>query len=192
MRLKNPAVTTGGAAALALTLTFALGGCSTGGNQPAQGGYSTPSATSTAGSGSNAGSADAVTAIDAVGIAVDHQAGDVVELEADDHRDTPVWEVTVRTADGSGVELYIDRASGDVINETSTRISDDQRETPQLSITDAIEAVLQAEPGTLTHIELERDRGAAVWEAEVRTAAGAEAEITLDATTGDVVKHEID
>lgn len=198
MKRKNSAMTMGGAAALALTLTFALGACSTGGDQPAQTTEPAPAAsqpaaaTSSPSPGTGSGTADTISARDAVGIATDHTPGDVVEVDADDHRGAAVWEVTVRAADGSGTELYIDRASGDVIEEKSTNISDDQRESPSLSVTDAIDAVLAAEPGTLTHIDLDRENGTAVWEADVRTESGSEAEITIDATSGDVLKHEID
>lgn len=199
MKRKNT-VATAGAAAAALTLTLALGACSSGASTPAQSdspAAAKPAATSTASPGNTTPGAttpagDEISPIDAIDAALKHTAGEAVEVEAEDHRGTAVWEVTIRTADGSGVEVSIDRASGDVVADKKTDIDEDQRETPKVSITAAIDAVLAAEPGTLREIKLDSENSTQVWEAEVRATSGDHVEIYLDATTGDVIKHEVD
>ncbi|WP_305987341.1 PepSY domain-containing protein [Roseibium sp. MMSF_3544] len=60
-----------------------------------------------------------------------------------------------------------------------------------LSIEQVSEIALKAQDGTIEAIELEREDGKAVFEVEIRSAAG-EVEVLIDAATGDVISTELD
>ena len=54
----------------------------------------------------------------------------------------------------------------------------------------AIKIALEQVPGTVEEVELEDENGTIVYEIEIRAEDGAEQEVDIDATTGDVVKVE--
>lgn len=56
-----------------------------------------------------------------------------------------------------------------------------------LSIADASTIALAQKAGTITEIELERERGQSVYEVKIRTADGAKAKVIIGAETGEVI-----
>ncbi len=56
-----------------------------------------------------------VTAAEAIGLALAHTPGTIIELDLDTHRGAVVWEVLVRADAGGRFELYIDAATGQVV-----------------------------------------------------------------------------
>lgn len=135
---------------------------------------------------------DGLTFADAIVTATDRVPGFVVGVEADRDGTTPVWEVIVRAEDGSGTELYIDRATGEIIRERSERLSRAQQESAAVTAQEAIDIALAAAPGELIEAELDTERGALVWSIEVRQSARATTEFYIDANTGEILKQEVD
>lgn len=129
------------------------------------------------------GSLDAAGAIAA---ALAHTPGTVVEVDAH----LRMWEVTVLRADGTGVELYIDATSGEIRRQRDKRLMTVQRTAPQVTATEAIGLALAHTPGTIIELDLDTHRGAVVWEVLVSADAGGRFELSIDATTGEVVKSE--
>lgn len=56
-----------------------------------------------------------ITAAEAIGIALAHTPGTIIELDLDTERGAVVWEVLVRADAGGRFELYIDAATGQVV-----------------------------------------------------------------------------
>ncbi|SHI34090.1 Uncharacterized membrane protein YkoI [Tessaracoccus bendigoensis DSM 12906] len=131
------------------------------------------------------GPLDATRAIEA---ALAHSPGAVVEIDAERR----AWEVTVIREDGTGVELTIDAQSGEVTRTRDTRLSLTQSTAPQISATEAIGIALGNTPGEVIELDLDTERGTLVWEVLVRAEAGGRVEIYVDATTGEVLKVEVD
>lgn len=137
----------------------------------------------------SAGEVDALAAIE---IAEQAVPGDVVELDRDRENGVDVWEVDVRTADGSGVELYIDRATGEVVRERSMVLSDDQRQETAVSAAEAAQIALDSVGGAVVQLELDRDDGRSLWELTVRADDGVEWEFDIDANSGDILDRDRD
>ena len=93
---------------------------------------------------------------------------------------------------GTGVELYIDAASGEVTRERDARLSRVQSTAPKVTAAEAIGIALGNTPGQIIELDLDTERGAVVWELLVRADAGGRFEIYVDATTGEVLKVERD
>ena len=124
----------------------------------------------------------------AIEAALAHAPGAVVEVDAEPRR----WEVTVLRENGTGVELYIDAASGEVTRERDARLSRVQSTAPKVTAAEAIGIALGNTPGQIIELDLDTERGAVVWELLVRADAGGRFEIYVDATTGEVLKVERD
>ena len=146
---------------------------------------STPAEDETPATEAPEGRLDAARAIEA---ALAHTPGAVVELDAERR----TWEVTVLREDGTGVELYIDAASGEVTRERDARLSRVQSTAPKVTAAEAIGIALGNTPGQIIELDLDTERGAVVWELLVRADAGGRFEIYVDATTGEVLKVERD
>lgn len=131
----------------------------------------------------------AVDARAAAEIALEAVPGAVVEIELGREGTNVVWEVGVLGEDGSGVELYIDRSTGDVLRQSTLRLDSEQRTAPAVTAVEAIDIALDASPGRVTAVDLGTERGQVVWEIEVIGTSGG-MELYIDAATGDVVKQE--
>lgn len=127
-------------------------------------------------------------ALGAVEVALAHTPGAVVEVDHERNQ----WEVVILTEDGSGVELSIDIASGEVVREESESLSSEQTSAPTITASEAIEIALAEVPGELWDLDLDTENGIVVWEAEVTDEAGVNWEIYIDAETGAIVKVEQD
>ena len=120
--------------------------------------------------------------------------GSAVEGGRDREQGRPVWYITVRLSNGTGKEMYIDRQTGDIIQERPENLSSVQRNTaPQVSARQAIRrAERVSQGGTVAEFELERALGRPAWYVLTRGGAQGTLEIYLDAGTGDVLRQERD
>lgn len=144
--------------------------------------------------GSPAPSGDAstnqgVTASDAIDTALDTVQGDVLSLDRED--DNSRWEVLVRTADGNGTEVWVDAASGDVLDQRSEDVPSEARDgAPEFTAKQAVEAAETAvADGAVSDLDIDRERGTTIWEVTVE-AGGNETDLKIDATSGEVLSQE--
>ncbi len=163
-------------------------------------GSDSTAATTTSQSGSNdsngsagsAGSTEATgSSVDAAGAleaALDAKPGSyAVEVDEEDGR---AWEITL-VADGKGVEVTVDNATGEVTGEQSTDLDAEQREAPSVAAAEAVDAALAEKPGTLDSLDLDRDNGTIVWDATVIDGTR-EWDIVIDASSGDILRANQD
>ena len=117
--------------------------------------------------------------------------GAVVEVSLDDENGRTLWEIVVRSPNGSGVELYIDAATGTIVDREPHRVPDEARASaPAISALRAITIALAAVPGSsVVEVDLDTERGRTVWEVLVRAP---NVELYIDAATGEILKQEAD
>ncbi|MGP5643691.1 PepSY domain-containing protein [Corynebacterium variabile] len=140
---------------------------------------------STGSSDSNGSSVDAAGALEA---ALDAKPGSyAVEVDEEDGR---AWEITL-VADGKGVEVTVDNATGEVTGEQSTDLDAEQREAPSVTAAEAVDAALAEKPGTLDSLDLDQDNGTIVWDATVIDGTR-EWDIVIDASSGDILRANQD
>lgn len=138
------------------------------------------------------GSADSTgSSVDAAGAleaALDAKPGSyAVEVDEEDGR---AWEITL-VADGKGVEVTVDNATGEVTGEQSTDLDAEQREAPSVTAAEAVGAALAEKPGTLDSLDLDQDNGTIVWDATVIDGTR-EWDIVIDASSGDILRANQD
>ena len=111
--------------------------------------------------------------------------GAVIEIERDRHDGRPTWEVVVRGADGRGVELDIDAATGEVLRQGPEELPPYARASaPAVDVVTAMVSALAVMPGVVEEAELEQWKdGRVVWEVEIVGTDGRHAEIYIDAET---------
>ncbi|MGP5243922.1 PepSY domain-containing protein [Corynebacterium variabile] len=143
------------------------------------------------GSGSSDHTDARTSAVDAAGAleaALDAKPGSyAVEVDEEDGR---AWEITL-VADGKGVEVTVDNATGEVTGERSTDLDAEQREAPSVTAAEAVDAALAEKPGTLDSLDLDQDGGTVVWEATVIDGTR-EWDIVIDASSGDILRANQD
>lgn len=175
-------------AALAALLLAACTGSDS--ETPAATSGGTSGGTATSGSmGTADGAGDEVDAGAAVELAAETVPGAVVELSSGTENDVPVWEVDVLGQDDSGVEVYVDTRSGEVVRQRPTDLDSDQRPAPAITAVEAIDIALGAGDGRVVEMDLDTDKGVRVWEVDVVASTGG-IEFFIDAETGDIVKQE--
>ncbi len=134
------------------------------------------------------GQLDAQAAADAALAAIPGSA--VVEIDRGTESGRAVWDVVVRNSDGSGTELYIDEATGDVLKQESAEVPPyASASAPAITASAAMAAALSTTPGTVVEVGLGREGGGTVWEVLVSGANG-RVEHYIDATTGAVIKKQ--
>ena len=143
------------------------------------------------GSGSSDHTDARTSAVDAAGAleaALDAKPGSyAVEVDEEDGR---AWEITL-VADGKGVEVTVDNATGEVTGEQSTDLDAEQREAPSVTAAEAVDAALAEKPGTLDSLDLDQDNGTIVWDATVIDGTR-EWDIVIDASSGDILRANQD
>lgn len=124
-------------------------------------------------------------AFDAASIAAGEGPGAVVDLDRDGRR----WEVEVRLEDGTGIELDIDADTGEVVRRSAESV----QSAPPIGIEAAMTSALEASPGgAVMQAELDDEGGRTTWEIAVDLGSGAEVDVHVDATTGEVVSVDDD
>ncbi len=120
--------------------------------------------------------------------------GRAVEGGRDRAQGQPVWYVTVRLADGTGSEVYINRSTGDLVGQSPENLNAVQRAAaPGLNATRAIRRAENiSQGGTAIEFELERFRGTTAWYVVTKGGATGNLEFYLDANSGAVLRQERD
>ncbi|MFB6436745.1 PepSY domain-containing protein [Streptomyces sp. NPDC056411] len=95
---------------------------------------------------------------------------------------------------GAPAQRTDDRAGGDRATVVQAADAEDRREAGAARVTapEAAAAARKAVPGTVTGLDLDRDRPGLVWEADVLGTDGRWHELTLDAGTGRVLNQHLD
>ncbi|MBP8921003.1 MAG: PepSY domain-containing protein [Micropruina sp.] len=173
-----------------LGAAFLLGAtaCSSPTSTPSPAGTPTVAAPSSPASTSpSPGAADVFAAMTAATKAV---PGTVVEVGRDREGTVATWEIGVRTAD-AGVEVYVNRATGEVMRQRPLVLSREQRQDTTVTAEQAIRTAQADTPGDLMELDLGTDRGRLVWEVVVREGARSW-EFYIDAQDGTIVRRQRD
>ncbi|MGN0064984.1 MAG: PepSY domain-containing protein [Nocardioides sp.] len=116
--------------------------------------------------------------------------GSVVAVEWENDAGREGWEVTL-TAAGRGVELLLAPDDLSEVSRRDVRLDADEKKAPTVAAEEAVSVASAEVPGIAEGISLDSERGAAVWDVDVRGAEGMW-EVRLDAVTGDVLRKERD
>lgn len=135
--------------------------------------------------------ADDIDALRATEIALEAVPGTVVDLEHDGDDSSHTWEVGILSSDDAGVEVELDRASGEVLGQSNYDLSSEQRRAPKQTIDLVIGIALGAVSGAVTEAELDSEDGRVVWEVVVEDGAD-DWDLEIDAESGKILKQEKD
>lgn len=130
-------------------------------------------------------------AVDAITAAEDLEPGGTV-VSVDYERDQLAWEVEILTESGEGIELLVDAQTGEELGRMPTNLDEEQMAAPSVSAQDAANSGLEAKPGTITSLELEREAGIIIWQLDITADDGSEWELDIDSETGEVLSTEQD
>lgn len=136
-------------------------------------------------------------ALDACRKAANEQAkGEFVKIELENDKGVDIYEIDIKSADGSKWELKCDKASGKIIEKEQELPSADHPAFAALKKIDEEQArkiALEKYPGNIDEVEYEIEaNGIATYEFEIKMANGREMEVEVDAATGQIVKAEED
>ena len=125
-------------------------------------------------------------------IALQKVDGVVEEIELEREANTAVYEVDIEK-DDIDYDLHIDAYSGEVYSVDRDSDDDDDFSNYKnvISQDDAIAIAEKAANGKVVEIELDEDDGFLKYDVELRTDRG-EAEVEIDASTGNVLEVELD
>ena len=125
-------------------------------------------------------------------IALQEVDGVVEEIELEREANTALYEVDIEK-DNIDYDLHIDAYSGEIYSVDRDDDDDDDFSNYKniISQSDAIAIAEKAANGKVVEIELDEDDGLLKYEAELRTDRG-EAEVEIDASTGNVLEVELD
>ncbi|GGO58173.1 hypothetical protein GCM10012287_55740 [Streptomyces daqingensis] len=132
-----------------------------------------------------------VDAAEAAAAALKSAPGAVTGIDLDDGRNGPVWEVDV-AGKGSSHEVTLDARNGKVLDDSKDGEESTDDTVPsglKLSAADAAEKA--AAQGTVTSVDFDDD-GDRSWEVEVTGKDGKEAELAVDAQSGEVTQQKSD
>jgi uncharacterized membrane protein YkoI len=123
----------------------------------------------------------------------------VVGIGLDREQGAVVWDVDVVTSDAKR-EVLVDAKTGTVLaNRVDDDDSDDVAEERRLLDTAKVDhaaaiqsASAEVPQGRVVDLDLDEDDGTVEWDVEIIAPAQAKHELTIDAVTGDVTKHETD
>ncbi|MFJ5624206.1 PepSY domain-containing protein [Peribacillus loiseleuriae] len=120
--------------------------------------------------------------------------GTVTKTELDSDHNRLAYEIKLMTDNGSKAEVKVDATTGKVLKVEieDEDISAFQNVSPAVSVENAKKIALAKVNGTVTKTELDSDHNRLVYEFELMTDQGREAEVKVDATTGKVLKVEFD
>jgi uncharacterized membrane protein YkoI len=139
-----------------------------------------------------AGTTPRISAARAAAIALQRvPGGTVVDIDPGMENGQAVWEVLVRRPDNTGLEIYLDAATGAVLRQERESLP---REAlgprPAVTVQQAIATATGAVPGgRVTAIDLDTENGRVVWDVDVAGPGGRKA-ITIDAATGRILEQE--
>ncbi|MCY8884168.1 PepSY domain-containing protein [Bacillus spizizenii] len=130
---------------------------------------------------------DALTEQEAKSIAKTVVDGTVDDIDRDIYNGKEVYEVEIEK-DGEDYDVYVDINTKQALNNPL------KEKAEQVIITkkEAEEIALKQTNGTVTESKLDEDDGAYIYEIEIQTKQGTEAEFDISAKDGRIIKQEID
>lgn len=125
----------------------------------------------------------------------------VVGIDLDREQGTVAWDVDVVTSDAKR-EVIVDATTGTVLanrvdddDDSSDDVAEDRRllDAAKVDHVAALEkAVAEVSDGRVVDLDLDEDDGTPEWDVDVIAPDRTEHELTIDAVTGAVTKHETD
>lgn len=131
---------------------------------------------------------------EAMEIAKGKYPGIVTDIELDRDHNRVKYEMDVLTKDAQ-YDIHVDAKTGEIVKaqkENDDREDRANAKSAKISINEAIKTAEKDVNGKVVSVELDREDGRLVYEAEAVTKDGQEHEVTVDANTGKVVKVEAD
>lgn len=141
---------------------------------------------------SGAGNSAGITAARAAAIVLKEvPGGTVVDIDPGIEGSQAVWEVLVRRPDNTGSEIYLDATTGVILRQERESLPPEAlRPGPAVTVQQAITTATAAVPGgRVIAIDLDRENGRTVWDADV-AGPGGRLEITIDAVTGRILEQK--
>lgn len=134
----------------------------------------------------DADAAGAVSAAQAIDVALAEVPGVVVGAELEGETGAQLWEVDVVDTAGAGTQLHI--VDGKVDKKSEFTPDSDELKKHDVLAKEAVEIAEKTAKGVTVEINLDTENGLLVWEAELSDADGVTYELDIDAMTGDVIK----
>ncbi|MFP7232093.1 PepSY domain-containing protein [Bacillus subtilis] len=113
--------------------------------------------------------------------------GTVDDIDRDMYNGKEVYEVEIEK-DGEDYDVYVDIKTKQALNDPL------KEKAEQVAITkeEAEEIALKQTNGTVTDSKLDEENGVYIYEIEIKTKQGTEAEFEISAKDGHIIKQEID
>ncbi|UQZ45750.1 PepSY domain-containing protein [Bacillus sp. PK3-037] len=113
--------------------------------------------------------------------------GTVDDIDRDIYNGKEVYEVEIEK-DGEDYDVYVDIKTKQALNDPLK----EKKEQVVLTKEEAEQIALKQTAGTVTESKLDEDDGAYIYEIEVQTKQGTEAEFDISAKDGRIMKQELD
>lgn len=113
--------------------------------------------------------------------------GAVDDIDRDIYNGKEVYEVEIEK-DGEDYDVYVDIKTKQALNDPLK----EKKEQVVLTKEEAEQIALKQTAGTVTESKLDEDDGAYIYEIEVQTKQGTEAEFDISAKDGRIMKQELD
>ncbi|MEC1670422.1 PepSY domain-containing protein [Bacillus mojavensis] len=113
--------------------------------------------------------------------------GTVDDIDRDIYNGKEVYEVEIEK-DGEDYDVYVDIKTKQALNDPLK----EKKEQVVLTKEEAEQIALKQTAGTVTESKLDEDDGAYIYEIEVQTKQGTEAEFDISAKDGRIIKQELD
>ncbi|QUG40208.1 PepSY domain-containing protein [Psychrobacillus sp. INOP01] len=132
-------------------------------------------------------------------VALKEATGTIESVDLEKNNGKTFYEVDIDGEKSKDYEVRVDAYNSKVLNvreDNDDRDDDDDQDkvttsTKLITEAKAIEIAQKQIQGTLSDIKLDSDDGRYEYEIELRTAKG-KAEFTIDASTGEILEHELD
>lgn len=123
--------------------------------------------------------------------------GTVISIDAE--RNNTAWEVEIATNDGEEHKVYVSWDGKSIQSGPTAKHEDAEDKAENKHLVDgadldykrAAKHISDARKGTITELNLDTERGTVVWEADVHS-GGTKYEVTIDASSGKVLKNTPD
>ncbi|MFV0432604.1 MAG: PepSY domain-containing protein [Leucobacter sp.] len=125
------------------------------------------------------------TAVAAAGAALLLLASCASQPQSEPATDSPTTQAPTDEADAAE-----DADGADDADDPDGSVADDETPDGRINAAAAVDAALQAVPGDVVELGLERERTSIVWEVGVLGADGSGTEVLIDSKSGEVVKQE--
>ncbi|MCY8510170.1 hypothetical protein FO507_08360 [Bacillus mojavensis] len=113
--------------------------------------------------------------------------GTVDDIDRDIYNGKEAYEVEIEK-DGEDYDVYVDIKTKQALNDPLK----EKKEQVVLTKEEAEQIALKQTAGTVTESKLDEDDGAYIYEIEVQTKRGTEAEFDISAKDGRIIKQELD